>query len=215
MKIGVFDSGVGGLSIVNIIKEELPEHEVIFINDTANMPYGDKTKEQLLKLVIPKLNMLTNMGCEVIVIACNTVTTNIVNKLREVVAVPIVAVEPMVKTASQITKNKVITVCATPATLRSNRYLQLKNEFAKDILVVEPDCSKWSQMIEDNQIDRDEIESVIKYSKNKNSDVVVLACTHYHWIEDMINELSGNGIIVLQPEEPLVNQLKRVIEQIS
>ena len=96
MKIGVFHSGVGGLSVVNKIKEELPEHQVIFINDVENMPYGDKTKEQLLHLVVPKLNVLTDSGCEVIVIACNTVTTNIVNKLREIIVVPIIAVEPMI-----------------------------------------------------------------------------------------------------------------------
>ena len=215
MKIGVFDSGVGGLSVVNKIKEELPEYEVIFINDVDNMPYGDKTKEELLELVLPKLNLLTESKCDVIVIACNTVTTTIVNKLRELINVPIVAVEPMIKPASQITRTGVITVCATPTTLKSDRYLQLKSLFAKKIAIIEPDCSGWSSMIENNQVNRNEINKVVCDSNNHNSDTIVLACTHYHWIEDLIDELSGDNVTVLQPEQPLINQLKRVIEQLS
>lgn len=215
MKIGVFDSGMGGASVANEIKKQLPEHEIIFVNDKENMPYGSKTKEQLLDLVLPKLNKLINDGCEIIVIACNTVTTNIVNKLREVIEVPIVAVEPMIKTASQTTKTGSFTVCATPATLKSKRYNELKSEFASNIKVYEPDCSNWSLMIENNQINEQEIRDVIFDSKEKNCDVIVLACTHYHWIEELIDELSGKDIIVLQPEQPLINQLKRVIQQLS
>ncbi len=215
MKIGVFDSGVGGLSVANKIMEQLPEHEVVFVNDKDNMPYGNKTKELLMELVVPKLNKLINDGCEVIVIACNTVTTNIVNELRKEIKVPIVAVEPMVKTATEITKTGNFTICATPSTLKSPRYQKLLKEFASNNIVFQPDCSKWSFMIESDQIDKKEIKKIIEESKMNNSDVIVLACTHYHWIEDMIKELASNEVTVIQPEQPLVDQLKRVISQLT
>ncbi len=215
MKIGVFDSGMGGLSIANNIIKQLPDHEVVFVNDKDNMPYGSKSKEQLLELVVPKLNKLIEDGCRVIVIACNTVTTNIINELRKVISVPLVAVEPMVKTASEATKTGNFTVCATPATLSSPRYRELVSEYAKDNYIFEPDCNNWSSMIENNQIDREEIEKVVIQSEKNNSDVIVLACTHYHWIEDMIKELAGEEVLVIQPEQPLIDQLKRVILQLS
>ncbi len=215
MVIGVFDSGIGGLSVVNAIKSELPDIEVIFRNDSKNLPYGSKTPEQLLTLSAPILKDMVEEGCKTIVIACNTLSTNIIEDLRKIIDVPLIAMEPMIKPAAELTKSKIIAVCATPATLGSKRYEWLKNNYAKNIRVIEPDCSNWSLMIENNEIDHDEIRNLTNLVCEEGADVIVLGCTHYHWIEDEIVSVAGDRARVIQPEKPVIEQLKRVLEQLA
>lgn len=214
MRIGVFDSGVGGLSVANAIKKALPEHKVIFQNDSVNVPYGLKTPHELTELVTPIIRGMIKKGCQVIVIACNTVTTTIIEDLRQRFPVPFVAIEPMIKPAAEQTKSKIIAVCATPATLASPRYAWLKDNFAKGIKVLEPDCSDWAAMIEEKRIDKAELDKRIKDVLDNKADIIVLACTHYHWIEDEVKSLAKNRAKVLQPEEATLRQLKRVLAQL-
>jgi len=211
MKIGVFDSGIGGRSVANAVRKALPEHEIIYAQDRKNVPYGMKSPEALFKLVLPILEDLVGKGCEVIVIACNTVTTTIIKDLRSVLPVPLVGIEPMVKPAARLTKSKVITVCATPTTLGSARYKELKDKYAQGIVVLEPDCSRWADMIEKDAIDQALIKDVVEESIQRGSDVIVMGCTHYHWIEKIVERIALGRAIVLQPEEAVVEQLKRVL----
>jgi len=211
MKIGVFDSGVGGLSVANAVKKALPQAEVMLREDKENLPYGTKTSKRLLTLVEPILREMVADGCEVIVVACNTVTTTIINQLRERIKVPLIGMEPMIKPAAEQTKTKVIAVCATPRTLASDRYNWLKNEYAKGLKVIEPDCGDWAMMIESETISRDKIAKIIDDACEQGADVIVLGCTHYHWIEDLINNLANGRATVIQPEQPVINQLKKVM----
>jgi len=211
MKIGVFDSGVGGLSVAEAIEKALPDNEVVYVNDYEHVPYGDKTAEQMLRLVVPILSKLVEQGCQVIVIACNTVTTTIINDLRQRVSVPLVGVEPMIKQAAAATKTGVISVFATPATLKSSRYAWLKKTYAPTLKVLEPDCSQWARMIEDGQVDERKIEANVNRVCAQNADVIVLACTHYHWIEDTINRIVAGRATVIQPEQTVIAQLRRVL----
>jgi len=214
MKIGVFDSGVGGESVVKAIKLALPGAEVIFADDKKHLPYGNKTPAELLKLVRPILNKLSKK-CDVIVIACNTVTTTIIGKLRRELPVPLIGIEPMIKPAAKLSKSGVIAVCATPTTLASKRYGELKKLYGNGTKILEPDCSDWTQMIENNQVDRQQIKERVEAACRAGADVIVLACTHYHWIEELINQIANGRAKVLQPEQPVVKQLKRVLEQIE
>lgn len=211
MKIGVFDSGVGGRSVANAIRRSLPEHEVIYAQDRKNVPYGTKSPEVLFELVRPILEELVNKGCDVIVVACNTVTTTIIKDLRKVLLVPLVGIEPMVKPAAQLTKTGTVAVCATPTTLASKRYKELKEKYASDVVVIEPDCSRWADMIEKDAIDQALIRDVTEESIQRGADVIVMGCTHYHWIEKIVERIALGRAIVLQPEEPVIAQLKRVI----
>lgn len=213
-KIGVFDSGVGGLSVANAIKKALPDHEVLLREDKENLPYGTKTPEQLLALVRPIIEGMIREGCEIIVIACNTVTTTIINDLRNQISVPLIGMEPMVKPATEQTKTGVIAVFATPTTLASDRYKWLKQQYCENIAVIEPDCSTWSQMIEHDQVDESQIETNTRTALDANADVIVLGCTHYHWIEDLIKKVADNKAIVLQPEQPVIKQLQVKLEQL-
>lgn len=212
--IGVFDSGVGGKSVANAIKKALPGAAVLFVSDEKNVPYGDKTPDELYDLVSPILNTLSK-SCDVIVIACNTVSTTLIERLRKEVSVPLVAMEPMVKPAALHSATRIIAVCATPTTLASKRYAWLKEEYAPDTTVLEPDCSDWSHMIETSTVDRKKVQAIINEACDEGADVIVLGCTHYHWIEDIITQAAQGRALVLQPEQPVIEQLKRVLERLG
>ncbi len=213
--IGVFDSGVGGEAVVSAIKAALPGTRVVYIADKKHLPYGNKPLDHIVNWVLPKLLELEAQGCQIIVIACNTVTTNLIDQLRPQLSVPLVGMEPMVKPAADLTKTGVIAVCATPNTLRSQRYQQLKQAYAGGVLVLEPDCSDWAMMIENNQIDQGHIKQRLEAALDQKADVIVLGCTHYHWIEELIRAIAGDRALVLQPEEPVIAQLQRVLQQLA
>lgn len=213
MRIGVFDSGIGGLSVTNAIKKAIPAATVIYVSDHAHMPYGDKPPAEVFGYVLPLLEQLEQDGCEAIVIACNTVTTHHIAALRERLHVPLVGIEPMVKPAAERTKTGIIAVCATPATLASQRYTYLKETYAKNVMVIEPDCSRWAYMIEHKQVDEAFITQQIESVCAQGADVIVLGCTHYHWIEQEIKTVAANRAQILQPEAAVITQLKRVLAQ--
>lgn len=215
MKIGVFDSGVGGLSVARALEKAFPEHEVVLKEDRENLPYGTKSSAELLSLVRPILEDMVKGGCRLIVIACNTVTTNIIEDLRQTISVPLVGTEPMIKPAAVMSKNGVIGVFATPATLRSKRYAWLKETYAADSTVIEPDCSRWALMIEENAVSQHEIERAIGEATDAGADVLVLGCTHYHWIHDLIVRLAGSKVTVIQPEEALIKQVTTTLARLS
>jgi glutamate racemase len=214
MKVGVFDSGVGGQSVANAIQAALPELEVIVREDRQHLPYGLKSPEELLGYVVPIFQSMVDEGCRAIVVACNTVTTTLIKELRGRFDVPLVGIEPMVKPAAALTKNRIIAICATPTTLASERYKQLKGEFASEITVIEPDCSDWTMMVEQNNIDEHKIALRINEVLDAGADVIVLACTHYHWIEEIVKRLAAANAQVLQPEQAVIEQLKRVLARL-
>jgi glutamate racemase len=213
MKIGVFDSGVGGLSVAKAIEKALPDYEVNFVNDAAHLPYGTKSPAEIYGYVVPIFQKLVDDGCLVIVVACNTVSTTLIDKLRKRFSVPLIATEPMIKVAAELTRTNVIAVCATPTTLASKRYAWLKETYAKNVNVIEPDCHDWTQLIEDKQMNERQVRERIEPAIAAGADVIVLGCTHYHWIEDEIKAIAGNRAKVIQPEQAVIKQLKRVLAQ--
>lgn len=212
-KIGVFDSGVGGLSMAKAIEKALPDAEVILKSDKQHFPYGNRSLEEIYVFTKPILESLIAEDCRTIVIACNTVTTNLIERLRAELPVPLVGMEPMVKPAAAASKSKVIAVCATPRTLQSRRYKWLKDQYARDVKVLEPDCSDWAYMIDNNRVDREKVAKIIEESMTAGADQIVLGCTHYHWIERLIKDIAAGRAAVLQPEKPVIAQLKRVLKQ--
>lgn len=215
MKIGVFDSGVGGLSVATAIRKALPEHEVLLREDKAHVPYGTHPPAEILRFVVPIFQSMIDDGCQVIVVACNTVSTTLIDELRRQFSLPLVAIEPMIKPAAALTKSKVIAVCATPTTLASPRYAWLKQTYAPHLKVLEPDCSDWVAMIENRQLDRQKIADRINATLAAGADVIVLACTHYHWIEEKIVAIAAGQAQVIQPEQAVISQLKRVLGRLA
>jgi glutamate racemase len=215
VKVGVFDSGIGGKSVANAIQKELIDLEVIFRNDKEHVPYGLRQPDEIIDFVVPIFQELVDEGCQAIVVACNTVSTTLIKQLRQKFIVPLIAIEPMVKPAAALTKSGVVAVCATPTTLASNRYMELKRDYASHIKVLEPDCGDWSSMIEAGQVDQAKIANRINFVLDAGADVIVLACTHYHWIEEEIQRLAEDRAQVLQPEEAVTMQLKRVLGRLG
>jgi len=197
MRIGVFDSGVGGEAVANTLRQLLPTADIISINDHDHMPYGNRDPKEIIRLTKNAIKPLLDERCDAIVIACNTVTTVAISALRSVYPdVNFIGIEPMVKPAAKMTKTKHIAVCATPRTLQSDRYKELKNNWASEIEVIEPDCSNWAELIEHGKSDEIDIDSVSKSLIERNVDVIVLGCTHYHWIKQRIIDTGTIGTFV-------------------
>jgi len=211
VKIGVFDSGKGGLSVYLALKRAFPDQNFIFKNDVKNLPYGNKTKSQLLQLTKPIFDQFEQENCQIVVIACNSVSTQIFEELKSLYSYLLIPVVPMIEEASQLTISKKIIVCATSATLTSLKYLRLKEQFGDNLEFYEPDCSQWALMIEDNMIDKNQIRQAIEPNIQKGSDVVVLACTHYHWIEQDIINICHNRAQVIQPEYKIIEALRQLL----
>jgi glutamate racemase len=212
MKIGVFDSGIGGLSVVRAIQRELPKAEIIFLTDEKHFPYATKSPSVIWRGIVPIFQEFVDLQVDVVVVACNTVSTTLSDKLRaQFPSTTFVMMDPMMKPAAGLTKSGIIAVCATPTTLRSKRYASLKQEYTSGVQVLEPDCSDWSYLIENKQMYEIRIRHEIEPLLKAGTDVIVLACTHYHWIEKEIQRLARGRALVLQPEQAIIQQLKRVL----
>lgn len=209
-RIGVFDSGVGGLSVARAIEKAFPGDEIIYTEDKKNIPYGNKSRDTLRTIVLPILRELAER-CDVIVVACNTVSTTLGTELKDVLPVPVILTEPMINEAAKRTKSKVIAVCATPTTLASPRYKVLLEQYAQHLSVLEPDCSNWSYMIENDIVDQQMIQQSITEVCQQGADVIVLGCTHYHWIEEEIAKVARPQAVGLQPEPMLISEVARVL----
>lgn len=212
MKIGVFDSGIGGKSVANSLARDFPEATIEYVHDSAHVPYGGRDKDEIITLTEAAIQPLLVGGCDCIVLACNTATAAAIEYLRDTYPTQqFVGLEPMVKPAVLETKTGSIAVCATPYTLQSERYNTLKQRYAQNTRIIEPDCSEWAAMIEHNAIDDEKIEIVIKEVLESNADVIVLACTHYHWIKEKIIAQVGSQVRVLDPSEAISRRVASLV----
>lgn len=212
MKIGVFDSGVGGEAVAVELRRLLPNSEVIAVNDHNNVPYGGRPRAEIMKLTKAAVQPLVDLKCDSIVIACNTATTNAIQLLRhDFPTIPFIGLEPMVKPAAQLTATKHIAVLATPATLKSPRYAELKRAYGTGCTFYEPDCSNWAAHIEAGEQDAIALEATLQPLLKNNIDVIVLGCTHYHWIKDAIQSYVGKEVIVLEPSDAIKNRLEHIL----
>jgi glutamate racemase len=210
MKIGVFDSGIGGKAVAERLQELIPSAEIMFVNDHEHVPYGTRPNSEILTLTTAAIQPLLEGKCDVIVIACNTATTIAITHLRETYPhMKFVGIEPMVKPAASLTKSRRIAVLATPATLKSERYRELKAEWAPEMTVYEPDCASWAELIETGKTDDIPLESLIHDLLLEEVDVIVLACTHYHWLKPRIENIVDNRAVILEPSDAIS---RRVID---
>ncbi len=212
MTIGVFDSGIGGEAIAREIGVAFPDATVRVINDKKHVSYGGRSTEEIIRLTDSALQPLLRTSPDIIVIACNTATAVAISYLRRAYPNQIfIGLEPMVKPAAAMTRTRVIAVCATPATLGSTSYKNLKQTHGKDITILEPDTSEWAYLIENNLINRKHIEHTIRPVLEKSADVIVLACTHYHWIKDEIITMCRGRADVIEPSTAIIRRINEVI----
>lgn len=216
LKIGVFDSGVGGEAIAKKLRTKFPNAEIISVNDRANVPYGTRRRADIIKLTEIAIQPLIDAKCDAIVIACNTATTNAISNLRaKHPDIHFVGIEPMVKPASKMTRTGVIAVFATPSTLKSHRYKQLKSLWASGKTFIEPDCSNWASSIEHGGAHRLDVIPAVNDSLRWHADVIVLGCTHYHLLKDKITKLAGPKVKVLEPSDAIESRLGSLLNLTS
>lgn len=213
MRLGIFDSGIGGEAVAASLRHAFPDAEILTVNDREHMPYGDRTVDDITRLTETAVQSLLRAQCDAIIIACNSATAASIETLR--VRYPnqlFVGLEPMVKPAATMTRSKTIAICATPATLSSARYQNLKQKFADGLKILEPDCRDWARMIEDNDINEVHIEEVVESVCASGADVIVLACTHYHWIRETIEKTAAGRAAVLDPSDAIARRVRQLLE---
>lgn len=212
MKLGVFDSGIGGEAVATSLRMAFPEATIQVVNDKKNVPYGSKTTDEVTRLTDAAIQPLLTTKCDIIILACNTASAAALEVLRsKYPQQQFIGLEPMVKPAAALTKTGVIAVCATPSTLASDRYKWLVETYAKNTRIIKPDCSSWAYMIENDQIDRDGIAAIVNDCCDAGADVIVLGCTHYHWIKDLITEIAGSRATVLEPSEAVARRILAIM----
>lgn len=213
MKLGVFDSGIGGEAVAAALRLTFPEADIMAVNDHANVPYGEKSPTDVIRLTDAAIQPLLATECDVIILACNTATTAAIATLRE--RYPnqkFIGIEPMIKPAAALTNTGTIAVCATPATLGSRRYQELKSLYGTHLAIIEPDCHDWAHMIEHNQLNHQKVADTIEAACQQGADVIVLGCTHYHWIKDDIIVLTRGRAEVLEPSEAIGRRVSQLLQ---
>lgn len=216
--IGVFDSGVGGLTVVKEIQKVLPNESVVYLGDTARVPYGSRSNETIKKFSLECAKYLENKNIKVLIIACNTVSAVAMDYLKENLNIPIFGVVIAgSKMAVQITENGKIGVIGTEATVKSGAYKReiLKNSEQNEVF--SKSCPLFVPIVEEGLQDTDIAISTIKHYINelteKNIDTIVMGCTHYPILENSIRKVVGNEIKLVNPAKETVKSVKEYIEK--
>lgn len=208
--VGIFDSGLGGKQFEAALLHAHPSLRTIVVHDTKNMPYGNKTAEEIIQLTEAAIGPL--LSCDVVVLACNTATAYAIDYLRSTYpTTEFVGFEPALKMAAKYTKTRHIAVLATPATLRSPRYQKLKSIYKEQIVIYEPNVATLADEIERNNVDTEKLHAILQQLEEHRVDCIILGCTHYHSIEDLLRKLTGNKIHVITPTQAVIQRISSIL----
>jgi len=215
--IGVFDSGVGGTSIWKEIHKLLPFENTFYLADSANAPYGNKCKVEIIDLCKKNTEFLLKKGCKLIVVACNTATTNAIKVLRETYPVSFIGIEPAIKPAALQSKHKAIGILATKGTLSSELFQKTSSLYTNGQQVIEQIGEGLVELIEAGKIDSEEIKALLKvYLQpmiNANIDYLVLGCSHYPYLMPLLIEILPNHVKIIDSGEAVARQTKAILEK--
>lgn len=215
--IGVFDSGVGGLSVLRAIRELMPEESVIYFGDQGHIPYGPRSMEQIQNFSEAITKFLLTQNVKIIVVACNTASAAALKYLRATFPdISFVGMEPAVKPAAEQTKTGVVGVLATPATFQGALYASVVERFAANVELLQNTCVGLVQQVEKGDLDGAETQRILEDALNpmlaKNIDTVVLGCTHYPFVIPLIERIAGDKVRVIDPAPSVAKQAKRLLE---
>ncbi|MDY7396252.1 glutamate racemase [Aureibaculum sp. 2210JD6-5] len=215
--IGVFDSGVGGISILKELIQLLPNENTIYLADSKNAPYGERSKQEIIDLSIKNTEYLLSRNCKIIVVACNTATTNAIDYLRSNYNVPFIGIEPAIKPAALQTKTNAIGILATKGTLSSDLFHSTSQKFTEGITVIETIGEGLVPLIENNQIESLEMEQLLqKFLRpmlQKKIDYLVLGCSHYPFLIPQIKKIVGKNVTIIDSGEAVARQTKTILDK--
>ena len=215
--IGIFDSGVGGLSVLRAIRHELPEAKLLYLADQARVPYGSRTLEEVRQFSESITHYLLSQGADMIVVACNTASAAALHPLRQSFpGIPFVGMEPAVKPAAEQTHTGVVGVLATPATFQGALYASVVERFASGVILLQHTCPGLVKQIEagdlDGPITWQILEDALAPMLAQGIDTVVLGCTHYPFVIPLIQTIVGPSVRVIDPAPAVARQVRRVLE---
>lgn len=215
--IGIFDSGVGGTSIWKEVHALLPNENTIYLADSLNAPYGPKGKERITELSIKNVDLLIEKGCKLIVVACNTATTNAVKHLRSNYNLPFIGIEPAIKPAALKTQTKSVGILATKGTLASDLFHETTDLYSNGIHIIEQEGEGIVQLIESGQLNSDAMKALLDIylqpMLEANIDYLVLGCTHYTYLMPMLIEMLPKHIKIIDSGEAVAKQTKSVLDK--
>jgi glutamate racemase len=217
--IGVFDSGVGGLSVLREIRRELPAEDLLYVADSAFAPYGDKPPALIQQRAAAIVRWLEGRRVKLIVVACNTVTGVAVDALRAGTATPIVAIEPAVKPAALDTRTGVIGVLATAPTLASARFERLVSTYGANVEVLEEPCPGLVEQVEKGNLSgaetRSLVEQYVRPLVERGADILVLGCTHYPFLRAAIEAAAGPSVRLIDPAVAVAREVRRRLSALN
>ncbi len=214
--IGVFDSGVGGLSVLRALRSQYPAHPILYFADQSHVPYGSRSLEEIRAYSREITRFLLDKGARLIVVACNTASAAALHDLRQYYsAVPFVGMEPAVKPAAEGTHSGVVGVLATPATFHSDLYTSVLERFARGVKIMGDPCPGLVQQIETGDLTgpktRQILENALHPMLASGADTIVMGCTHYPFVIPLIQEIAGAGVRVIDPAPAVARQAGRLL----
>ena len=215
--IGVFDSGVGGLSILDEALQQLPHHNYIYFADSANAPYGDKPPQWIAERSLQICRYLVEQDCSALVVACNTATAEAIATIRSTLDIPIIGVEPGIKPAAMQSQNGIVGVLATEATLNSDKFNALLATLPEHCQFIKQAGAGLVPLIEAGLIETPEMQALLrshlKPIQDQGADTLVLGCTHYPFLKKMIRAVVGDSMTLIDTSDAVVRQLLRQMHQ--
>ena len=213
--IGVFDSGVGGLSVAREIRRALPAEDLLYVADTAYCPYGDRPLHEVRARALVVGAYVERLGARVLVAACNTASGAALEQLRQALTIPVVGLEPAVKTAASLTRNRKVAVMATAGTLASARYARLVREHAPGIDVLPQPCPGLADLIEEGHLDderlRTRLEELTEPLRRAGVDTVVLGCTHYSFVSGPLARVLGADVRLVDSAPAIARRTEQLL----
>lgn len=217
--IGFFDSGIGGTSIWKEVTKILPQENTIYIADSAHAPYGNKTTAKIVERSVYNTELLLKKNCKIIVVACNTATTNAIKYLRNKYNIPFIGIEPAIKPAALNSKTKAIGILATKGTINSALFESTTLKWAKDINVVEVIGTGLVPLIEKNEINTPKtiklLEIYLQPMIDANIDYLVLGCSHYPYLIPILEELLPKHVKIIDSGQAVARQTKSILKQLN
>jgi glutamate racemase len=214
--IGLFDSGVGGTSIWKAIHDLMPDEATIYLADSKNAPYGKKTKAEIIDLCFKNTQLLLDLGCKIIVVACNTATTNAIKELREKFDVPFIGIEPAIKPAATHSKTQTIGILATKGTLNSELFNKSLEQY-QNTKIIEQVGYGLVELIENGEINSAAMDGLLRSYLEpmiaQNIDYLVLGCSHYPYLIPQIKKILPSHIQIIDSGEAVAKQTKKVLEE--
>ena len=217
--IGVFDSGVGGLTVLRAVRAQLNDENLLYVADSQHMPYGERDPEYITKRCVAIAHFLHQQPVKALVVACNTASVVAIQTLRELLNIPIVGIEPAIKPAASVTRSGVVGVMATSRTVDSPGVKKLCDLYGQNVELILTPCAGLVERIERAELNtpatRKLVSSFVTPMLQAGADTIVLGCTHYPFVRDVVQDIVGNSITVVEPGAAVARQLVRRLDELD